>query len=297
VSIWDVNTGRLIRQIAMRTTNIRSVAINPENAFVAAGGQNGDLFIWTMKGTRFKAFKGHDRPVIGLEFSPDGSSLLSGATDFTIRLWDIQTGFEVRRYTLDSGQLLNIQSLKFSDTGTTILTGLNDSTVRLWRMLPSIRDLLSWTFQNRYVPDLTCDQRVQFRLDLCDLNGNLPDSPPFEVPPVVPRPPSLLQLAPGMTVYINSTGGENASGSGTVFLRRSPETATTDNVIARLADGITVTLLAGPVSGIDNRLTWWKVQTTNGQEGFVAAAVPAEGLQLLVPLSAFEQFTVGRYAD
>ena len=37
-------------------------------------------------------FKGHVRLVEALEFSRDGSLLISGGVDETVRLWDVMTG-------------------------------------------------------------------------------------------------------------------------------------------------------------------------------------------------------------
>ncbi len=39
-----------------------------------------------------RTFKGHTRTVNGVGFAPDGKTVLSGSDDYTLKIWDIQTG-------------------------------------------------------------------------------------------------------------------------------------------------------------------------------------------------------------
>lgn len=292
VTVWDTASGDPVKRFPRLGVEVRAVAISADNTQVAIGGINGPITLWRMDQDQSVAsFTGHNRAVVGMAFSPDGSSLLSASADATVRLWDMASGFEVRRYTLASDDPVSFQSLEFSEFADTILTGLTDSTVRLWRLLPSIDGVLVWTFQNRYVPSLNCTQRVQFRLTPCDAQGNPPPAETFPVPPVPERPPSLLELAPGTEAVINSSAGD------TIMLRRTPEILSTadGNVLTRLADGTPVTVLEGPVQG--SGFTWWRVRTHSGAEGYVAEVLSSESLQMIVPLSAFDNLTTARYAS
>lgn len=53
-------------------------------------------------------------------FSPDGRLALSGSDDATLRLWDLGTGRELRRF---SGHALKVTSVAFSPDGRLILSG------------------------------------------------------------------------------------------------------------------------------------------------------------------------------
>ncbi|HEX2620704.1 MAG TPA: WD40 repeat domain-containing protein, partial [Phototrophicaceae bacterium] len=287
VSVWDLKTGQMLRQIDGESSAIKAVAISPDGTMIAAGLQNGNVLLWTIDGEPIKTFKGHTRTIVGVQFSVDGKSVLSGALDASLRLWDIESGFEVRRYNLSEGKLLNPQSLEYGSNGDTILTGLSDSSVRLWRLLPTVKELLIWTFQNRYVPPLSCEQRTQFRLTGCDEAGNLPEETPFEVPPVTPDPPSLLKLAIGMEAVINSSNGDK------IRMRQQPDTTNNENIVESLPDGSKITLLEGPIRA--NGFTWWRVQAEDGAEGFVAEVLPEEQLQLIIPADAFDQIAQTGY--
>lgn len=280
IYLWDVATGTPLLNFEAATSAVRQLAISPDNTLIASGGQNGQVVIWDAQGVETRTFDGHDRAVVGLAFTRDNTSLISAGFDYTIRMWDLSSGFEVRRYSLSEQVFINLQNLTYGASGTTLLTGLTDGSLRLWRLIPTVDDLLIWTFQNRYVPQLTCDQRVQFRLEACDAAGNPPTETAIEIPPVTPAAPGLLVLQSGLEAYVNSSGGD------AIRLRRTPDTTSNDTIVRSLVDGEIVTLLEGPVTAVG--LNWWRVQTEDGTEGFVAEYLPDEGLQILVPVSAFD---------
>ena len=62
-------------------------------------------------------------------FSSDGTSLVSGSDDKTLKLWDVQTGGVVKTF---HGHTSWILSLSVSSDCTTIASGSSDNTIRLW---------------------------------------------------------------------------------------------------------------------------------------------------------------------
>jgi WD40 repeat protein len=73
-------------------------------------------------------FRGHTRPVRGVAFSPDCRRLLSGSWDGTMRLWDVATGTELRRFPLPTGT----DSVCFSPDGRYALSGSHRNDAHLW---------------------------------------------------------------------------------------------------------------------------------------------------------------------
>src|SRR5207253_759312 len=52
------------------------------------------------------------------------------------------------------------------------LSASADKTVRVWRISRTLGDLVQWIHDNRYVRDLTCDERAQYRVEpLCAANS------------------------------------------------------------------------------------------------------------------------------
>lgn len=64
-----------------------------------------------------------------IAFSPDGRWLASGSDDNTVRLWDVDSGKEIRRF---EGHSNDVNSVSFSPDGKWLASGSDDDTVRLW---------------------------------------------------------------------------------------------------------------------------------------------------------------------
>ena len=64
-----------------------------------------------------------------MAFSPDGLTVLTGSADETARLWDAETGKELKRFAGSSG---SVESVAFSPDGRTVLTGGDDMMGHLW---------------------------------------------------------------------------------------------------------------------------------------------------------------------
>jgi WD40 repeat protein len=71
----------------------------------------------------------HPFNVRGLAFSPDGKVIASGSQKFTIRLWDAETGRELKMLT---GHTAGVTGLAFSPDGKTLASSSWDRTIRLW---------------------------------------------------------------------------------------------------------------------------------------------------------------------
>jgi WD40 repeat protein len=72
---------------------------------------------------------GHTDWVNSVAFSPDGKLLASGSDDYTIKLWDVATGQEVRTL---KGHTYFVLSVAFSPDGRLLASGSGDRTIKLW---------------------------------------------------------------------------------------------------------------------------------------------------------------------
>jgi len=87
------------------------------------------IILDAITGTHVYGLSGHTDCVTSLTFSLDGTLLVSGSDDETIKLWDMQTGGVIRTF---SGHTDYVCSVSISLDCTSIASGSVDSTIRLW---------------------------------------------------------------------------------------------------------------------------------------------------------------------
>ncbi len=149
VRLWDVNSRQQIRTFGINLCPRTNIVFSPDGKMLASGGMNDDTvanaYLWDADtGKSLRAFSGrtvsgHRLAVIGVALSPDGKVLASTYDDQTVRLWDVNTGEQIRLLTINAHFEQKINSLvgingedvAFSPDGNTIaITG--PSTIHLW---------------------------------------------------------------------------------------------------------------------------------------------------------------------
>ena len=74
--------------------------------------------------------EGHTSGVSSVSFSPDGSRIVSGSDDKSVRVWDASSG-ECVLGPLE-GHTSGVTSVSFSPDGSRIVSGSEDKSVRVW---------------------------------------------------------------------------------------------------------------------------------------------------------------------
>lgn len=104
----------------------RSLAFSPDNRVIVSAGGNTedfDIRIWDVTtGSLLNVLKGHTGIVWQVTFSPDGRLLVSGSGDGTARIWDMETGEQIKTLEFPG----EVSSLAFSPDGQTLAVGGTD---------------------------------------------------------------------------------------------------------------------------------------------------------------------------
>jgi WD40 repeat protein len=113
---------------------------------------------WSAMDQRVHTLVGHTDPVWTVDFSPDSSLLVSAGWDGTARIWDVQTGAQLR--VLTHPEKKSMYWAEFSPDGETIVTGSElDDRVYLWRV--DLNDVIERLCAEP-LADLTPEQRTQY---------------------------------------------------------------------------------------------------------------------------------------
>lgn len=72
---------------------------------------------------------GHADAVLCVAIAPDGQTIVSGSRDKTIKVWNLETGTEIRTL---QGHLDAVNAVAFSDRGNLIASGSSDKTISIW---------------------------------------------------------------------------------------------------------------------------------------------------------------------
>ncbi|KAF7703723.1 hypothetical protein HF521_022730 [Silurus meridionalis] len=103
VKLWEISSGEMLLSVLF-DTSIMSVTLDPCEYLLFCGGSDGNIFQVSLCNTALsrdktfqsdgegnQMFKGHRNLVTCLSVSMDGTLLLSGSHDETVRMWDVQS--------------------------------------------------------------------------------------------------------------------------------------------------------------------------------------------------------------
>jgi WD40 repeat protein len=171
MTLWDLETGEeivtFVRDDLTDGAGISGAAYMPGGRTVISCELDGYLIEWDLEtGEEVRRIGRHSSLRTRVVVSPDGRLALTSGMDGTLMLWDLDRGQSIRRW---SGHGV-IFDMALSPDGRTALVGSSDAHIVQWRLdNPSVDELAEWIEANRYVRDLTCDERERYQVTpLCE---------------------------------------------------------------------------------------------------------------------------------
>jgi WD40 repeat protein len=139
LKFWDVQSGRRLFTIADPLDAIYAVAVHPSGSKIAAAGADRMIRTWAWNGdaasaggpgaTLLTSTFAHGEAVLGLVYSPDGTTLVSAGADCTIKVWDAST---LREKRLLEPQPDWVLGLALSGDGRWLAAGRYDGTLGVY---------------------------------------------------------------------------------------------------------------------------------------------------------------------
>jgi len=113
---------------------VKSAKFSPDGKWVAsAGDPNGAIHIWDAAsgGAAISTIEAHTNKIGSIDFSIDGTKLVSGSYDSKVKIWNVGSGGALTlRNTFDHGD--EVQAVKFSPDGKYVASGGWDSMIKIW---------------------------------------------------------------------------------------------------------------------------------------------------------------------
>jgi len=131
IAVWDTGTQRLRRSIPIDPTGVRALDWSPDGRrLLAAAGQRA-VVVAARTGVEEFQLRGHGESVVAVDFSADGSWIVTGSLDGTARVWDAAAG---ALQTDLRGHSAVVTGAAFIGDTQRVLTTSDDGTARVWEL-------------------------------------------------------------------------------------------------------------------------------------------------------------------
>ncbi len=158
LTVWDIDDQHSRLRVGAFSGPLRSVAYSHYGEFLAVGGQQGGLRVWSLSKSTIQwealPAAGDERFMVeGVDFSPNDRWLVSAGMRGNVTIWDTETGAEV--FVIETDQ--SPQDVVFGPDGRTIAYAV-DNSVFVWdtetqQALYQLDGHASWVLRVSFSPN------------------------------------------------------------------------------------------------------------------------------------------------
>lgn len=130
VKIWQ-RVPEVPRWQFAKAGEVTAMAASPDGQWLATGGADGRIRLWDLvKGKAGRTISGQESPAVVVQFSPDGTRLVSVRTNKSLIVWETAQGKVLARAELPSA----VSAAVWNREGTAVITGGEDKVIRVWNL-------------------------------------------------------------------------------------------------------------------------------------------------------------------
>ncbi|CAI4213244.1 unnamed protein product [Parascedosporium putredinis] len=131
IMVWNVATGSYIYLLRGHTRPVTLVTFSHDSKQLASGSSD-TIKIWNMATGSIIYTLGHSQVVASVAFSHDSTKLASGSRRGTIKIWDVETGGDLRTFEGHRGRVI---SVAFSQDSKQVSSASEDCTIKIWDLV------------------------------------------------------------------------------------------------------------------------------------------------------------------
>ncbi len=131
VMVLNADTGELLWKNEHPILPVRQLAISPDQESIASVGSDVGISLWNAR-TGERRRRIGDRIFFAVDFSSDGSKIAVGGLDWSVRVFDFESGEELWSQTRHSGAAI---SVAFTDSDKRLVSSSFDGQTQIWDTL------------------------------------------------------------------------------------------------------------------------------------------------------------------
>jgi WD40 repeat protein len=142
IFLWNLRSQIEVYKIEGLKMGIKCLSFSPYGGMLAAALYDGTLHIFNANsGQELRCITGHEDFIEDLAFSQDGKEIITGAGDYTSRIWDVETGKMLHEWSHEG----MVEKVAISNDGNYVVTGDHLMNLSVWNTYDGLQEKkLEW---------------------------------------------------------------------------------------------------------------------------------------------------------